>query len=75
MLYSLTLHVTVFTLSQLQPLPCPVFTSPLADQVAITLNVMNVPCPLIPCTTHSATIFIKITSDPRSSEMLRTVDL
>jgi len=75
MLYGLTLHVTVFTLSQLQPLTCHVFTSPLADQVAITLNDMNVPCALISYAMHSTTILIKITSDPCSSGMLRTVDL
>jgi hypothetical protein len=74
MLYSLTLHVTVFTLSQHHPLPCHIFTSPLADQVAITLNDMNVPCPLIHCSIHSATILITITSDPRYSGMLRTLD-
>jgi len=75
MLYSLTLHVTLITLPQLQPLPCHVFTSPLAETLAITLNDRDVPYALIPCAIHSATVLKKITSYPRSSGVLRTIDL
>ena len=43
--------------------------------MAITLNDMDVPNPLVPCAIRSATIRIKIISDSRSSGVLRTVDL